>query len=115
MEAIIMEATTEDNRRKFPRLKAPSIYRAAPFRLRREPVINISLGGIRIYSDEELKIGKRLEMELFLPDNTSIVCTARVVWQKTLPEGEAAKYDVGFEFLNIPPDALKRLTKVLEF
>jgi len=78
-------------------------------------LMNISLGGIRVYSDEEIKVGKRLELELFLPDGTLMVCTARVVWQKTLPEGAVAKYDIGLEFLEIPPDVANRLAKVLEF
>jgi len=111
----MVESTTEENRRKYPRLNAPILYRAAPFISRRNPVMNISLVGIRVYSDEELKIGKRLELELFLPDNTSMVCTARVVWQKPLPEGAVAKYEIGFEFLDISPDDLQRLAKVLEF
>lgn len=109
------ESTPEEDRRKYPRLKAPVLYRAAHFFSHRKPVANISLGGICVNSDEEIKIGKRLELELFLPDHTSIVCTARVVWQKTLPEGAVAKYEIGFEFLEIPADVLQRLDKVLEF
>ena len=109
------ESTAEEDRRKYPRLNAPIYYRSAQFFSRRTPVVNISLGGIRVYSDEGLKIGKRLELELFLPDKTSIVCTARVVWQKPLPEGAVAKYEVGIEFLEINPDVVERLSKVLEF
>jgi hypothetical protein len=115
MEGIMVESTTGENRRKYPRLNAPILYRAAPFFSRRNPVINISLVGIRVYSDEEINIGKRLELELFLSDNTSLVCTARVVWQKPLPEGAVAKYEIGLEFLEISPDDLQRLVRVLEF
>ena len=111
----MVESNTEENRRKYPRLNAPILYRAAPFFSRREPVMDISFAGIRVYSDEELNIGKRLELELFLPDNTSLVCTARAVWQKPLPEGADAKYEIGLEFLEISPDDLQRLAKVLEF
>ncbi len=111
----MLEANTEEDRRKYPRLNVPILYREASFFSRREPVINIGLGGIRVYSDEELKIGKRLELELFLPDKTSLVCTSRVVWQKLLPEGAVAKYEIGFEFLGMSPDALRCLAKVLDF
>lgn len=107
--------TMEINRRKYPRLNAPIFYRAASIFSPRKPVMNIGLGGIRVYSDEEIKIGKRLELELFLPDNESIVCTARVVWQKPLPEGAGAKQEIGLEFLEIQADALSRLAKVLDF
>jgi c-di-GMP-binding flagellar brake protein YcgR len=115
MERIMETSTFENNRRKYPRLKAPILYRAASFFSSRKPLMNISLGGIRVYSDEEIRIGKRLELELFLPDGALMVCTARVVWQKTLPKGAAAKYDIGLEFLELPPEALRRLEKVLEF
>jgi c-di-GMP-binding flagellar brake protein YcgR len=115
MERIMVESTTEDDCRKYPRLNAPIFYRAAPLFSSRKPAMNISLGGIRVYSDEELNIGKSLELELFLPDNTSMVCTARAVWQKPLPKGAVAKYEIGLEFLEIPPNVLQRLAKVLEF
>jgi len=109
------ESTQEKNRRKYRRLYIPIFYRAASFFSRREPVINIGLGGIKIYSDEGLKIGKRLELELFLPDETSVVCTARVVWQEPLPEGAVAKYEMGLEFLEISPDGLQALVNVFDF
>lgn len=111
----MVESTVGENRRKYPRLDTPILYRSAPFFSRRNPVINISLVGIRVYSDEDLSIGKRLELELFLTNNTSMVCTARVVWKKPLPEGAVAKYEIGLEFLEISPDDLQRLAKVLEF
>ncbi len=111
----MVESTTEEDRRKYPRLNVPILYREASFFSRREPVINIGLGGIQVYSDEELKIGKRLELELFLPDKTSMVCTSRVVWQKLLPEGAVAKYEIGLEFLEMSPDGLQCLAKVLDF
>jgi len=114
MEGIMVESTTEENRRKYTRLNVPILYRGASFFSRRESVINIGFGGIRVYSDKELKIGKRLELELFLPDKTSMVCTSKVVWQTLLPEGAVAKYEIGLEFLEMSPDALRCLAKVLK-
>lgn len=111
----MVESASAEDHRKYPRLNAPVFYRAARFRSRRTPLTNISLGGIRVYSDEELKIGKRFDLELFLPDRSSVVCTARVVWQKPLLEGTEPVYEIGFEFLDIPPDISERLAKVLEF
>lgn len=109
------KSNQEEDRRKYRRLYIPIFYRTASFFSRREPVRNIGLGGIKIYSDEEPKIGKRLELELFLPDETSIVCTARVVWQELLPEGAVAKYEMGLEFLEISPDGLQALAKAFAF
>lgn len=102
------------NRRKYPRFKAPILYRSAPFFSRRKPSVNIGLGGIRIYSDDELKMGKRLELELMLPDDTLLTCMAKVVWQKELPEDAEARYDIGLQFLDMPDDGVERLSSVLD-
>lgn len=104
----------QENRRKYPRFNAPICYRAASLFSARKPLVNISLGGIRIYSDETFKIGRRLEIELLLPDDLVVRCTMRVVWQSPLPEGSKAKYDTGLQFLDVPADGLQRLTEVLE-
>jgi len=111
----MVDPISDQNRRKYPRLNLPILYRAAPFLSRRHPVMNISLAGVCVYSDEELTIGKRLELEFFMPDNTSMICTARAVWQNPLPEGAAAAYEIGLEFLEISPDDIQRLAKVLHF
>lgn len=111
----MVESDIKDNCRKYPRLNAPIFYRSAPLFSLRKPVMNISLGGIRVYSDEEFNIGKRLELELFLPDESSLVCTARAVWQNPLPKDACARYEIGLEFLEFPPNLLQRLEKVLEF
>lgn len=69
---------------------------------------------MRIYSDEQFKIGKRLEIELLMPDNDILRFTAKVVWQHPLPENSVAAYDVGLQFLDIPEGGLEKLSKVLE-
>ncbi len=108
-----MAHPSETERRKFPRYNAPVCYRPAPFFSARKPVVDIGLGGIRIYSDDKFKVGKRLELELFLPDGDILMFTAKVVWQKKLSEDAVAKYDVGLQFLNIPEDSLERLKHVI--
>jgi len=104
----------EENRRKYPRFNAPICYRSASLFSARKPLINISLGGIRIYSDNEFKIGKRLEIELLLPDDTVLRCITKVVWQNLLPEGSAGRYETGLQFLDVPADGLQHLAKILE-
>lgn len=39
---------------------------------------------------------------------------ARVVWTKELPEGSVGRYDVGLEFIYIPPVAVNELKSVLK-
>jgi len=74
----------------------------------------MGLGGMRVYSDEALKVGTRLEVELFLPDTSSITCLTEVVWIRDIPGGTPAAYDVGLQFLDVPPDALDQIGALLE-
>lgn len=78
----------------------------------REPV-DISLGGVRIFSDEEMKLGSLLKMEFFLPDVRPVTYTAEVVWIERLPPGSEARFDVGLKFIQLEPDALKLLLQVI--
>jgi hypothetical protein len=78
----------------------------------REPV-DISLGGVRIFSDEALRIGELLKMEFFLPDVPPVTYTGEVVWIEELAGDAPARFDVGLKFIQLAPDALKLLLRVL--
>jgi hypothetical protein len=78
----------------------------------REPV-DVSLGGIRIYSDDALRVGELLKMEFFVPDTTPVTYTAEVVWVEPLEEGAPARFDVGLKFIQLEPAALALLMRVL--
>ena len=78
----------------------------------REPV-DVSLGGVRIFSDERMEIGTLLKMEFFLPDVDPVTYTAEVVWIDALPPDAPAKFDVGLKFIQLDPGALQLLLKVL--
>ena len=78
----------------------------------REPV-DVSLGGVRIFSDDPLRVGELLKMEFFLPDIPPVTYTAEVVWIEPLPPASPARFDVGLKFIQLEPDALQLLTKVL--
>jgi hypothetical protein len=78
----------------------------------REPV-DLSLGGVRIYSDEELRVGELLKMEFFLPEVPPVTYTAEVVWIERLPEDAPAKFDVGLKFIQLEPEAARLLVQVL--
>ena len=103
-----------EERRRFPRVMAPIFYRTPRIFSPKRRITNISSGGVRIYSDEQLKPGKRLEIEFFLPNGISIVAIARVVWIEELPAGAEARYDVGLEFLDLPPETIKELGGILK-
>ncbi len=78
---------------------------------RREP-IDMSLGGVRIYSDEPFKVGEGLKLEMFITENP-VTFTAEVVWIKALGKGEPAKYDVGLKFTQLDGSMMRLLKDVL--
>jgi PilZ domain len=103
------------DRRRFPRVKAPVLCRpiGRPLFGGDQRAIDISAGGVRLYSDEKLKPGDRLELELFLPDGSSVTCATEVVWEDELPQGSPARYDVGVKFLDPNDPELAKLAGVL--
>jgi hypothetical protein len=102
------------DKRRFPRVKAPVLYRPIKLLGPRRRILNISPGGVRIFSDEQLREEDQLELELFLPNGQTIVATARVVWIKRLPPDEDARFDVGLEFTSLPDNATQELKYVLD-
>ncbi len=102
------------DRRRFPRVKAPVYYRPAGVFGTSNQASNISLAGVRIYSNKPFKKSQPLEIELLLPNGNSLKAIVRVVWINALPPGSEAVYDVGLEFLNIADDVISKLQSVLE-
>ena len=72
-------------------------------------MVDVGQGGLRVFSDDPLEVGTTLELELFLPDGAEIRGFARVAWVGRLPEGAAAKYDIGFELFDMDPRDRERL------
>ncbi len=62
---------------------------------------DVSLGGMRVYSDDEISVGTALEIELLLSEDTMTRCWARVAWVERLPESAGATFDVGLEFVDL--------------
>ena len=104
----------ETERRRFPRLTVPVLFRAAKVEEKASPTYNLGLGGVRIYSNRYLKKGKHLEIELCFPKGNSVIATVRVVWIKVLPSGSEAAFDLGLEFIDLPPSAIDELKGILE-
>jgi len=107
--------TEQTGRPSYPRVRAPVYFIRTVLRfLSRSRLIDPGLGGVRVYTDEKTKVGSRLEIEVFLPDGTSVACTTEVAWVEELPAGAAARRDVGLHILAIHPHDRERLSKVLE-
>jgi hypothetical protein len=106
----------DNNRRKYPRVRAPVYYRPAGLRILNatQEALNISLGGVRVFSDDELKIGTPLSMDLFLPDGVSINAKCEVVWIDPLPAGSPGRFEVGLRFTEMDSTDCARLSRILE-
>ncbi len=93
----------EQDRRRFSRVNAPIYFSYSSRFLPSLPVSNVSLGGVRMFSDEKIAVGKRLNLTVTLPRGGMIECRGEVVWVKGLPEDSEANYDLGISFTDIAP------------
>lgn len=103
-----------DERRRFKRVSLPMYFRDVRRRVSKNPVLDVSMGGLRVYSDEPLQIGERFAIEVVLDSEMSINGVVRVAWIEELPEDEPARYDVGLEIVAAEPDQLKRLKTLID-
>jgi hypothetical protein len=101
-------------RRRFPRVMTPVFYRTIKLATPRRRVINLSLRGVRIDSDEPLAVGQVLKLEFFFPNGKAREVVARVVWIRKQQPGSGGVYDVGMEFTDLSEAALKELRAVLK-
>lgn len=110
-----MADPSQADRRRYRRARAPILVRPVGPLARRDPrlVNDISLGGLRAYTDDFHRAGERLELELLLPDGGSATCLAEVVWIDCLPEGSPALYDVGLRFVDASDGDLERIARLL--
>ena len=101
-------------RRRYPRLQAPVYCRPiGPLAAKGGQAIDLGLGGVRVYSDDPMEPGSRLEIELRLPDESTLTFLSEVVWLQELQESAPASYDVGLQFLDLTPEDLEALESVL--
>ncbi len=96
-------------RRQYRRIQAPVYCRPAGLLARGREPLDISLGGVRVYSDDRYRVGALVKMEFFAQDFPPLTYTAEVVWIEELAPGSAAKFDVGLKFVDLAPDALEAL------
>jgi c-di-GMP-binding flagellar brake protein YcgR len=104
-----------EERRQYRRIQAAVYCRPAGVGLleRRREAVDISLGGVRVYSDDAYRLGALMKMEFFVEGVPPVTYTAEVVWVEALERGAPAKFDVGLKFVNLAPDAIQFLKSVL--
>jgi Tfp pilus assembly protein PilZ len=76
--------------------------------------VNVSMGGARVFSDDTMKIGAKVNLELLPDADTSVQVLARVAWIDALGDGAPARFDVGLEFLDVPEEMVSRLAAILQ-
>jgi c-di-GMP-binding flagellar brake protein YcgR len=103
------------DRRRYPRVNAEVLCRPAGSALfhHKRNTQDISLGGMRVFSDEDFPVGHRLDLDILLPDGSSVRCWAEVVWRVELGTAAGAKYDIGLKFTDLAPADIQRLAVVL--
>lgn len=74
---------------------------------------DVSLGGVRVYTDEDLSVGTRLDIDVLLPGDVPVRCWAQVVWRVDLAQDSPARFDVGLKFLDMAETDVQRLASVL--
>ena len=75
--------------------------------------LDVSLGGMRVYTDEDFAVGTRLDLEVMTPLGPPIRCWARVVWRVELDGNSPARFDAGLKFIDLAEDDVQRLAQVL--
>ena len=110
-----MLAATVIDRRRYPRVHADVLCRPAHGSLfhHKRNTQDISLGGARVFSDDEYGLGTRLDLEVLLPDGSSVRCWAEVVWLTDLGPAAQARFDIGLKFTDMVPADVQRLSTVL--
>ena len=88
------------------------------FRSCEETVADLSRGGARVQSREPLAPGRRLLLELDLPDGRCFEAIARIAWTRLEPidgnDAAEGAYGLGLEFLGGTPDHTTRLETFLD-
>jgi Tfp pilus assembly protein PilZ len=86
------------------------------FRATREYCANLSPGGAFIRTADPLSPGRRVLVEIHVPEGEPIEAVGRIAWSKTVlaTSGDPEDSGVGVEFLGSSGDRLTALTNYLE-
>lgn len=86
----------------------------AYFRASQETCANLSRGGVFVRTTELLDPGRRVLLELQLPNGSQVEAVGRVAWTKrSLASGDQPDTGVGVEFLGGASDQLAALDEYL--
>jgi Tfp pilus assembly protein PilZ len=85
------------------------------FRSSEETCANVSRGGTFVLTRDPIEPGRRLLLELDIPDRPAIQAVGRVAWTRTViePPGELTNSGFGIEFTGGAPEQLSQLEAFL--
>lgn len=89
------------------------LWHSSGLRAPRRPVLDASLGGVRVYSDELVAVGAQVDIELMMPGQAPIALPARVVRVGIQPPSGPSFCDVSLQFVKMPEEARRRLNAAL--
>ncbi len=120
-EGSTPESACQPERRQCLRVQMPIDYRVHDDKPRQR-ITDISLGGVRVSTDESWAMGQDIEIELWMPNKRIVTCRAKVIWINTInpvpvlptaskvgsetgSEPSSPHYDVGLQFTDLSIDA----------
>ena len=90
------------------------LWRSPGLAVKLSRTVNVSMGGARVFSDDRMKVGSKVNLELLPDPDISVQVLARVAWIDELEDGAPARFDVGLEFLDVPEEMVSRLAAILQ-
>lgn len=105
---------SEYKKRQHPRVKANVHYRPTKLIGQRHLAPNISLGGMRIFSNTHFKKGETVNIELSFPDGRRTIVLAKVAWVESYPKDSDSVYEFGLKFIHVPPQSMGMLKLELD-
>ena len=108
------------NRRKFPRVNYPCLITIRHSHSDPEVILthteNVGVGGVSVIVKKNFQLFAPVELEIDLMDTGNhIKCPGKVVWSIRRKLTETSKplfYDLGIEFLALPPAEHKRVEEI---
>jgi Tfp pilus assembly protein PilZ len=104
----------DGNRRQYPRVKAPIFFSPLDVYAPKKQVFDIGLGGVKIQSDHQVRVGERLSIDLHLPDESSLRCHAKVMWLESTANNGHSAFNMGLQFVEVTQQDLKRLASIID-
>jgi uncharacterized protein (TIGR02266 family) len=76
---------------------------------------DISEGGLSLTTENNLKVGDRIPIEMMLPDNkTRVSCTGEVVWKREIMKDGIISQGVGLRFIELEEGKKRAIERLSE-